>query len=112
MRRKAIIWICFSLCMPLPAIAIMATTNPSLDENFNFGYVDSEIPRTLVINLTPPRTAELLGQALVADPAAPRRVELVQDLGLCKLPVPCPRFSPRCPIQTHRCVPKRRRQRL
>ncbi len=86
MRRKAIIWICFSLCMPLPAIAIMATTNPSLDENFNFGYVDSEIPRTLVINLTPPRTAELLGQALVADPAAPRRVELVQDLGLCKLP--------------------------
>lgn len=86
MNRMAIIWISLSLCMPLPTMAIMPTTNPSLDENFNFGYVDSEIPRTPTVNSTPPRTLELLGHALAADPAEPRRVELVRDLGLCKLP--------------------------
>jgi HEAT repeat protein len=90
MNRSKIIWVCLSLSVPMPAIGSTATTNPSIDEAFNFGYVDSGIPPTLPVNSTPPRTVELLSQALDADPAEPRRVELVRDLGLCELPSAAP----------------------
>lgn len=48
------------------------------------------IPEVEFWNNTSPRTVELLGRAFDAGETVPRRVELVRDLGACKLPVALP----------------------
>jgi HEAT repeat protein len=50
-----------------------------------FGLATFDIPEPVQVNVTPPRVVEMLVQALDAAPAAPRRVELVHDLGQCRL---------------------------
>ncbi len=63
-----------------------AQTLPAGDAPFVFGSAAFDIPPLTRINATPPRAVEMLAQALAAKPVLPRRVELVQDLGLCQLP--------------------------
>lgn len=72
-------WI--SLC----AAAALAQTRPANDELLPIRMDSFPIPPAIPKNQTPPRVVQLLGDALGANPHALRRVELVRDLGRCKL---------------------------
>jgi HEAT repeat protein len=83
--RLRLVFVCaFVPIWLLSSLAATAPTQPATDAVFDFGCVDSDIPRIIEINATPPRVVQLLSHALSAHPSAPRRVELVRDLGLCK----------------------------
>jgi HEAT repeat protein len=64
-----------------------AQTRPSTaDDLIPVGMESFDIPPAILRNDTPPRVAQLLAEALAANPHALRRVELVRDLGECRLP--------------------------
>jgi HEAT repeat protein len=69
----------------LCAVAV-AQTVPTSDPPLEFGLSPFNIPPGIEINTTPPRVVEMLVEALQAEPVVQRRVELVRDLGRCRLP--------------------------
>jgi len=74
----------------LPCALVLAQTRPAESEPIPFGSEGFSIPPSLISPATPPRVVELLVQALAANPVAQRRVELLRDLGECRLPEAVP----------------------
>jgi len=76
--RRAVSILIITLCVP--ALGLGAD-NGQMD----YGFDGSLVPRGPRVNQTRPRTVELIGKAFLAGETVPRRVELVRDIGECRL---------------------------
>jgi HEAT repeat protein len=72
--------------LALGAAIAAAQTRPAASRDLlPFGPEQFTIPPAIERNDTPPRVVQLLTNALAANPTALQRVELVRDLGQCKM---------------------------
>src|SRR5262249_12261205 len=51
-----------------------------------YGKEGLNIPQALQVNVTSPRTVELLGEILSVETMRHRRVEIIRDIGACRMP--------------------------
>ena len=62
------------------------TRSTDADGKLGFGSEGLPIPAAIPKNMSTPRTAQLLGEALETEASEPRRVQLIHELGLTGQP--------------------------